>query len=294
MRPLTFWELVREAFNHKVKLPALGGLPANKMGLGLFAVLGLANPGFWFLGAAAEIAFLVLAASSPRFRKVVEGARLLEAQQTWREKVHTAVQRLTPANRDRYRALLEQCRRTLGISETLNQDSLENLRDLRSQSLNQLLSIFLRLLTTREVIAANTQGLDRITLQAELERLQKRVETAAEGSALRRSLEGSRDILQRRLENLERATESLKVIDAELERIEGQVELMREESAVGGRPDYLSSRLDAVTATMSETSQWIEQHSDFFHSLAGDEVESILSLPPEMPVEERPVEVEKE
>lgn len=288
MNDLSFWDYVRKAFHYRVKLPALGGLPANKMGLGLFAVLGLANPGFWFLGAAAEIAFLVLAASSQRFRNVVEGVRLLEAQENWREKVHVAVQRLTPPSQERFRRLLEQCRRTLGISRTLHADGLENLRDIRNQNLNQLLSIFLRLLTAREVIAANVPGLDRAQLKAEMEGIQKRLEKTEEGSALRRSLEGTLDIHRRRLENLDRATESLKVIDAELERIEGQVDLIREESAVGGKPEFLSSRLDAVTATMSETSQWIDQHSDFIHSLAGDDTEDILTSLPEVPVEKEP------
>ncbi len=288
MNALTFWDYVREAFHYRVRLPALGGLPANKMGLGLFAILGLANPGFWFLGAAAEIAFLVLAASSKRFQKVVEGVRLLEAQENWREKVHGAVQRLTPPSQERFRTLLEQCRRTLGISQTLHADGLENLRDIRNQNLNQLLSIFLRLLTAREVIAANVPGLDRARLQAELKRIQERLEKTEEGSPLRRSLEGTLDIHRRRLENLDRATQSLKVIDAELERIEGQVELIREESAVGGKPEFLSSRLDAVTATMSETSQWIDQHSDFIHSLAGDEMEDVLTSLPETPVDKEP------
>ena len=138
------------------------------------------------------------------------------------------------------------------------------------------------------MIAANVPGLDRAQLEGELDKLQERLEKTEPGSALRRSLEGTLDIHRRRLENLDRATESLKVIDAELERIEGQVELIREESAVGGKPEFLSSRLDAVTATMSETSQWIDQHSDFIHSLAGDDMDAALTSLPEMPTEEAP------
>ena len=73
------------------------------------------------------------------------------------------------------------------------------------------------------------------------------------------------------------------MIDAELERIEQQVELIREESAVSGRPDLLSMRLDAVTESMAETSRWIDEHSDFFDSISGQvtgEPGSLLELPP--------------
>ena len=56
-----------------------------------------------------------------------------------------------------------------------------------------------------------------------------------------------------------------------MERIEQQVELIREESAVSGSPQFLSARLDAVTSTMTETSHWMDEHADFFGSLAADE-----------------------
>ncbi len=63
------------------QVPLLGRLPLNKMGLAAFAVLGLWNPGFWFLGAAGELAYLFLKATSPRFQNLIEGERLLAAQQ---------------------------------------------------------------------------------------------------------------------------------------------------------------------------------------------------------------------
>ena len=75
------------------------------------------------------------------------------------------------------------------------------------------------------------------------------------------------------------------MIDAELERIEQQIELIREESAVSGRPEMLSMRLDAVTSTMAETSRWMEEHTDFFDSLAGQPTLTQLPDLPELPAE---------
>ncbi len=285
MEALTFWDYVKEAFHRRAQLPLLGMMPANKMALAAFAVLGLANPGFWFLGAGLEVAYLTWLAGSERFQKLVKAERLLEVQESWKERVHQSVARLSEEGRDRYRRLLGQCRRILGISETFDGDSLGNFRDMRARSLNQLLGIYLRMLTSKEVIKANVVGLDREKLQEEARKLEKRLAETSDEGPLARSLQGTLDIHRRRLENLDRAGDSLKVIDAELDRIEKQVELIREESAVSGKPELLSTRLDAVTSAMSETTRWMDQHSDFFSSLAGDEREDVLSQLPDLPME---------
>ncbi|MDH3525387.1 MAG: hypothetical protein OES32_17580 [Acidobacteriota bacterium] len=283
---LSYADYVKAAFHRRVALPLLGALPANKMMLGVFAVLGLANPGFWLLGAAVEVAYLFGLAGSPRFRKLVDGERLLRLQQGWDGRVHDAVERLIPPSQERYRRLLDQCRRILGISATLESDSLGGLRDMRGQSLNQLLWIFLRLLTSRQVILSNVKELDGPALEREIEQLEKRLAgiESGTGEALRRSLEGTLEIRRKRLENLERATASLRVTEAELERIEQQVELIREETAVGGKPEFLSARLDAVTSSMTEASRWMDENSDLFSAL-GDEgdraaMADLPSLPP--------------
>lgn len=276
--PLSFHHYVKEAFNRTARIPMLGRMPLNKMTLATLAVLGLWNPGFWFLGAAGEILFLFLKATSPRFQKLIEGERLLAAQDSWAEKIAKAVEGLTPESRERYRRLLEQCRLTLGISDTLDSDSLGNFRDLRARSLNQLLTIFLRLLTSHEVIKDNVHGLDRQAIEAEIADLEERLGSAPEG-ALARSLQGTLDIQRKRLENMAKATENLEVIEAELRRIEQQVELIREESAVSGRPEVLSMRLDAVTSSMTETSRWIDEHSEFFDSIASQSGGNLARLP---------------
>jgi len=276
----TYWTYLREAFGRRVRVPLLGHLPVNVMAVGVLGVLGLANPGFWLLGAAGEVLYLVLKASSPRFQKLLEGERLLAEQKTWEEKVAEGVARLEPTSRARYRRLLGQCRLILGISDSLDATSLGNFRDLRARSLNQMLGIYLRLLSSREVIVANLSRLDRSELEAEIARLEERLAAASGDAALARSLQGTLDIQRKRLENLARAQASQAVIDAELERIEQQVELIREEAAVTGRPEQLSVRLDAVTSTMSETSRWMEEHAEFLGSLGGDEAAAQL---PELP-----------
>lgn len=280
-KPLSFKDYVKEAFFRKVPVPGMGGLPINLMGLGAFAVLGLANPGFWLLGLAAELGYLGYVAGSDRFQNVVKGERLLEDQRSWEDQIGAAVARLRPGLRERYQRLLVQGRRVLGISETLTGSSLGSFRDLQARDLNQLLAIFLRLLASRQTIEDNIQGLDQIRLRGEIEQLEERLKAAGQNEALTRSIQGTLDIQRRRLENLDRAIENLRVIDAELLRIEQQVELLREESAISGSPGLLSERLDSVTSSMGETTRWIDEHAEVLGSLG--EAESSGPPIPDLP-----------
>lgn len=280
---LTYGDYLKAAFWLRVRLPLLGRMPANQMALGLVGLLGLINPGFWLLGAAAELGYLAWLSSNDRFQKLVRAERRMGVQEDWESRVLGAVERLSPASRERYDHLLAECRRVLGMSVDLDASSLGGVRDLRSNSLNQLLWIFLRLLRSRELIEDNVAGVDRQGLEADVQRLEARIAEVDHDhdAALARSLVGTLDIQRRRLANLERAAGSLGVIEAELDRIEQHVELIREEAAVSGKTEALSTRLDAVTDAMSETNRWMTDNAELFGSLgAGEELAgSVSDLP---------------
>ena len=73
------------------------------------------------------------------------------------------------------------------------------------------------------------------------------------------------------------------MIDAELERIEQQVVLIREEAAVSGKADILSRRLDSVSSTLTETNRWMEQNAEIFGELGADPLGSAPADLPEIP-----------
>jgi hypothetical protein len=283
--PLTYWDYVRAAFKRRWPVPGMGHLPLHQLALAGFAVLGIANPGFWLLGGAAEVGYLAWLSGSRRFQNLVRAERLARVQESWEAKIERAVDRLDPRSRERYRELLGECRKILGLSGEVDTDSLGSFRDLRANSLNQLLSIYLRLLTSREILRRNLEHLDRKKLESEIQSLTDRLDhldTDAD-AALRRSLEGTLEIQRRRLDNLERSISSREVMEAELQRIERQVELLREEAAVSGSPEALSTRLDAVTSTMSETTRWMDQHADLFQELSTDSETAALADLPHLP-----------
>jgi hypothetical protein len=277
--PLSYWDYVKAAFWKPVRSRVLGAMPLTQMLLASFGIAGFINPGFWLLGLAGVVAFVGGRSASERFQKLVEGERLLQRSGNAEDKMKGAYDRLQPASQARYRALVVVCREVLGLGAGGSESSVS---DFRAGNLNQMLWLFLRLLASREGITDTVARIDRRQLESGLDSLKSRLAAAPDQEgALARSLRATLEIQEKRLANLDSATNNLAVIDAELERIEQQVRLVREESAVSRSPEALSSRLDSVSATLSETSRWMDQHSDLLSDMTSMDLDDakIAGLP---------------
>jgi hypothetical protein len=57
-----------------MRAPAGMFVPPNWIGLGIFGLLGLLNPGFWIIGFGCELAYLGWLSNDARFQRVVHGA----------------------------------------------------------------------------------------------------------------------------------------------------------------------------------------------------------------------------
>lgn len=283
--PMSYWDYVKAAFWKPVRTRILGAMPLSQMLLVSFGLAGFVNPGFWLLGLAATVAFVGGRSSSERFQKLLAAERLAARAGTAEDRMKAAYERLEPASQARYRSVVVLCREVLGLGVGAGDSGLT---DFRAGNLNQMLSLFLRLLASREAIADTLARVDRRQLESGLENLKARVASAGEPeSALARSLKATLEIQEKRLANLETATTNVAVVDAELERIEQQVRLVREESAVSRSPEALSERLDAVSRTLGETSRFLDQHAEIFSdsSMTDFETGSVPPLPAE-PAEE--------
>ena len=288
--PMSYWDFVRAAFWKPVRLRVLGAMPLTQMLLVSFGLAGFVNPGFWLLGLAATVAFVGGRSSSERFQKLLEAERMAARAGSAEDRMKAAYERLEPASQARYRSLVVVCREILGLGIGAGESGLT---DFRAGNLNQMLSLFLRLLASRESITDTLARVDRRQLDAGIANLKSRLAAAGDPEGpLSRSLKATLEIQEKRLANLDTATTNLAVIDAELERIEQQVRLIREETAVSGGPEVLSARLDAVTQTLSETSRWMDQHAELFSDVSATDFEpgSVPPLPrePEEEAEEAP------
>ena len=277
--PLTYWEYLKAAFNLKAPLPLLGYMPANKLALAGFAILGFGNPGFWLLGAAFEVAYLMFLSGNQRFQNLVRGQRLAEIREASSGREQEMLGRLDKNARGRYQRLVDRCRAILHAED--GGAAAEGLTGLKSEGLSQLLAIHLRLLNMqcriRDTLAATRQD----DLEEDIGSLEAKVAKEPEDSPVHRALQGTLDIQRARLENLNKSAASLKFIETELDRIEKQVSLISEEIAVSKNPEQISLSLDGVVQSIQGTTKWISDNSVLLDAVnAPSEPASLISAAP--------------
>lgn len=261
---LGYLDYVKAAFRWPVRLPLLGPMPLNKLLVAGFAILGFGHPGFWLLGAAYEIAYLVWLPGNPRFQNLVRATMQGRIDEQWEEREGEILARLTRDAQLRYRQLADRCRQILHPAET---SSLAGIEDLKAGNLNHMLWIFLNLLLTRQRIRENLDKCLQENLQGEIDKLRSKLAAEKPDSPVARSLSGTLEIQQKRLENQAKASEGLRVTEAELYRIEKQIALIQEELAVCKDPQVLSARLDGVVKSLQDTNQWMSDNVQLLSTL---------------------------
>ncbi len=273
------WDYVKAAFSAR---PIGMFIPPNWIGLAVFAFLGTLNPGFLIIGAGLELGYLALLATKPRFQRLVGGARLSRTQHQWQAKLDQLVAQLGKGDQVRYRALEARCRSIL--EQQLQGTTLPPDLDFQAGGLGRLTWMYLRLLLTRQsidrIIRESTgPSLDGERLEERLQKLQERLKEESLSDELRRSLTGQIEILQQRLEKRREAREKLAFVDAELVRIQDQVELLREQGVLSTDPEMVSQRIDEIATALGGTTDWIREQQKIYGVM-----EDLLAEPPPLSV----------
>jgi len=283
MKP-AFSDYVRAAFNAR---PTGVFVPPNWIGLGVFGFLGVLNPGFWIIGLGCELAYLGWLGTHPRFQRLVDGRRLLDERRRWQERLYDLLRRLPQEDQQRYRALQSRCESI--IDQQAGAAAVPAGVQEQSEGLARLMWIYLGLLLTRESIKkimhesassqedTSQQEIDQI--EARIGKLQQRLKQPAVGEDLRKSLTGQIEILQQRLEKRREAAEKLVFLEAELARIEQQVDLLREQAVLSTDPEVVSQRIDQIATTLGGTNQWIRDQQKIYGAM-----EDLVSEPPPLVV----------
>jgi hypothetical protein len=272
------WDYVRKAFNAR---PIGMFVPPNWIGLGVFAVLGVLNPGFWVIGMGLELGYLWILGSNKRFQRFVGASQQLQTRNQWQAKINALIQQLSNEDQQRYRALEVRCWTLLEQQHTIQAPS-PGLQA-QGEGLGRLLWVYLRLLATRQAISRILRSPagasnESIGLEERIRQLESRLQEQL-SEELRKSLTGQIEILQQRLDKRREAKEKLAFLDAEITRIQEQVELVREQAVVSADPETLSKRIDQVTATLGGTTQWISDQQKIYGA-----VEDLMSEPPPLEI----------
>ena len=277
------WGYIKAAFNAR---PMGMFVPPNWVAVAAFVLLGFLNPGFWVIGAGLELAYLFVLSNNKRFQNAVDAQASFGGKEESAQKLRRQLSQLIPPERARYEALERRCQQIL----QQQQAAPDALGDLQSQGegLGRLLWIYLRLLLSRQAFRtllseaedAGRRG-SRESLERQLERLQRQLaDPPPEPDDLRRSIESQIQILQQRLDTQREAREKLTFLDAEIARVEQQVELIREQAVVTHDPSAVSKRIDEIGATLSGTSQWMRDQQQVY-----GEVADVLEEPPPLVVQ---------
>ena len=277
-----FFDYVAAAFNAR----PLGMFVAPTwVGLGAFGLLGILNPGFWVLGAGLELGYLMLLATNPRFQRLVAARPLSQSSAAWNQRIQKLLARLEPADRGLYDALAERCRSIIDLQLTSGSSEPAGL-EAQADSLGRLSWMYLRLLvarhTIRHVIGSSGGG----DLQRKIAALEKQQQGNV-SDELRRSLSGQIESLNQRLQQRADSERQLAFIDAELERISQQIELIREQAALSTDPELLSRRIDEIAGTLGATGQWIRDQQKVYGAM-----DDLLSEPPPLSPDARARELQ--
>lgn len=270
----SIWDYVQKAFNAR---PIGMFVPPNWIGLGVFGILGVLNPGFWVIGLGLELGYLSILATNRRFQRLVAASQEWQTHKQWQTKVDALIRQLSGEDQQKYRNLETRCRTLL--EQQINLQTPSTGLQAQGEGLGKLLWVYLRLLVTRQALLRIVRG--SVGAPDETGGLEQRIRNLKEQLTepltedLKKSLSGQIEILQQRLEKRREGKQKLAFLDAELTRIQEQVELVREQAVLSADPDALSQRIDLITTTLGGTNQWIRDQQKIYGA-----VEDLMAEPP--------------
>jgi hypothetical protein len=242
---------LKAAFWIRPKLPGLGRVPINAVGVLGFGLLGFGHEGFWLLGAALETLWLWAAVQNPGFRTRVDAQSAqieLDAAAQERSALGT---RLDAENRARWLYLEEKCSRARQLQD--ESDRSPFIAEANRDALQKLGDFALKLLVARTSLIALTQVTNEQELNRQIATLEEDIADESLSSAARESKEATLGIVRQRLANLDRREQFLDEIDSDLTRIEAQIDLALEQAGLRGPDATVSANLKFVSHFLNET-----------------------------------------
>ncbi len=257
-------------------------IPPNLFGLAAFALLGaFVSPGFWALGFGLEIAYLAALGSSKRFRNNVDA---VEQQASPVDQRYAGlINQLDPGQQQRQKQIEARSRE---IFATLERSPMLKTH---VESLEQLVWLHLRLLVARQAIAGVvvTAKAESARLEAQEAQIVARLESSDLGPELRRSLEQQQAVIDQRQEAHASAARRLEHVEAELDRIDQQISLIREQALLATDDEHIGASLDSLAASFNEANHWLNSQRDLLSSIdlstSHALPKSVLQGPPPLP-----------
>jgi hypothetical protein len=261
-----FSDYLKAAFNVRVKVPGLGGLPVNW--LYLAAMAGLSIP-LWpmaLVGAAGEIALLASLSTNGRFQQAVRAQLLAQRGDHSEATVAALVAQLTPSGRSRYEAFAAKCGDVLQIARRLGQGS-DSALGTYTTHLLELRDVYARMLVFAELLASYSRDWEKSDPLPEMAAIGKEIADGKLPEAVLASRKGTLEILKKRAQSRVEVSERASVLHSEIERLEQQVALLRDQALLTRDPGIFSQSMDTAAGVLEEHNAWLKENETFLQSL---------------------------
>jgi hypothetical protein len=238
-------------------------IPPNWFGLAAFGLLGFfLTPGFWLLGAGLELGYLTWLSTNPRFRRAIDMDEPPQVDPV--DARYLALVRSLEPDQGKRQAQLE-----VRAREILSRLADSPLMAAHADSLQQLVWLHLRLLSARQAVAevVATGKREHAALGKQEDQLASRLADADLDPGLRRSLEQQQAVIDQRQAAHADASRRYEHVESELQRIDQQIALIREQALLATDHGNLGASLDALAASFNEAHRWLDGQRDLLGSL---------------------------
>jgi hypothetical protein len=218
---------------------------------------------------AGEMTYLAGLTAQPKFRKAIDAqkhatkqvpAELAESKN--RDRLETVLRSLSRDARERFQGLRDRCVEMQSLAEGVRGHTKSNAMDNHhTDTLNRMLWVFVRLLASQQALTRFLQTTDAVAMQRRVTELNERIDQAKadDNDKILRALIDSVATAQLRVDNLQKAEENAEFVEIELDRIEDKIKALVEMAVSTEDPDYISSQVDSVAASISDTEAAIRE-----------------------------------
>lgn len=225
---------------------------------------------------AGEIGYLALLGTHPKFLAYVDAqaakAARVEGTQQSAQILQHIVATLPPDLLARYNGLRRQCVELRHIAMAIKGPGPASaelpLEAFQVAGLDRLLWIYLRLLYTQCALSRFLEKTREKDIQADVQRLEERLgklTAAAEPQTerMRRTLEDNLQTSRGRSENLAKARDNFQLVQLEIDRLENKIRSLSEMAVNRQDPEFISSQVDHVAASMVESERTMNELAFF-------------------------------
>jgi hypothetical protein len=261
-----FKDYLSAAFNHRVHVPGLGGVPVNWLYLAAVAGVSVAAWPFALVGAAGEVAYLAYLSSHPRFQRAIQAQWLAQQGEQSASQLESLSASLSPDSRARYQALQTKCGEVLQIARRMGHADTADLETYNT-SLTQLCNTYARMLALLDMFATYRKDWDKTDPAPQITAIQEELKKPDLPDAIKTSRQATLDLLNRRAESRKDIAERASVIASEVGRLEQQVALLRDQTLLTKDLSVLSQNMDLAAGMLEEHTSWLRENAGLLEGL---------------------------